>query len=126
VKFSRLISIASALTGRTEVRYHHVAFILRKGNILSIGNNISKTHPITMKHPYKAGEKANIHAELDSILKLRYNIQDFSGYTMVVMRLRSSGKLGLSKPCVGCQSVMNQLNFKDIYYSTNEQEFVKL
>lgn len=100
-----------------NLRFTHVAYILDGKQIICTGTNKPKTHPLLKKYPYRE-ESNHIHAELDAILKL--GKRDCSKYTIVVIRLGRSSHPRYSKPCPGCMHILKQLNFKSIWYSTDD------
>lgn len=121
---TRATQIALALSPQTRgLRRSHVAFLIKKGKIEKIGLNKAKTHPRIPKHPYHEGH-VGIHAELDCILKV--DKEDFSDYKMLVLRVGKNGKLMMSKPCPGCQSVLKQFSLSDVWYSNHKGEIEKL
>lgn len=106
-----------------ELRTSHVAFLIKSNVIHKIGTNKKRTHPETSKHPYHEGE-VGIHAELDCILKS--NKEDLSDYKMIVLRIDRNENLTMSKPCLGCQSVLSQFNIKDIWHSDKNGNITQL
>lgn len=105
-----------------NLRHNHVAIILFQNAPVVVGVNKDRTHPALKIHPY--GKHNSLHAELDACIKLGKD--DCSDYTMVVVKMRRDGTIGSSKPCEGCQSVLNQLNFKKVIYSNSFGEFEEL
>lgn len=103
-----------------KTKQNHIAFIVYKNKIVSIGYNKSKSNPATKRYNYK---KLTEHtcAELSACINA-YGV-NFNKCTMIVMRLRFNGELAFSKPCDGCQHLIQQLGFKKVIYSTNEGEF---
>jgi len=107
-----------------DYRCKHFSFIFYKNRLLTIGiNNPNKTHPKNKKIGFfnRKGEDISdtigVHSELSAILKL--GEEDCSKLTLVNTRINRNFKLDLSKPCNGCTSLLTQLNFKKIYFSTN-------
>lgn len=96
-----------------EMRTSHFAFIFNK-KVINIGWNKQKTHPTMMGHPYHDGTRG-LHAEVDCIVKAGKD--DFSDYNMLVLRVDRNNNLTCSKPCEGCRSILQQFNFKEVYYS---------
>ena len=85
--------------------------------------NRKRSHPKCNQTPYNTTGWNDLHAEMDAAIRLgRTNCKSL---TIVVMRIRSNGKLGLSKPCPGCMHLIEQLGFKKVYYSA-EQNFMEL
>lgn len=120
---AKSIEIARALSPTNlEHRCSHVAFLVKKNRILHIGQNKIKTTPITTRHPYVG--LVGRHAEVDAIFKSqRENLEDFE---LLVLRIaRNTGKLTMSKPCVGCRSIIKQFGIKKKYYSDYEGNIVR-
>lgn len=105
----------------------HVAFIVKKNRIISIGFNKDKTNPNSIKYNYigASGDKivVNTHAELDAILK--YKKSDISNCELIVLRYDGDGKLNNSKPCHGCSNLLKEKRIKKVYFSTSDGRIVK-
>lgn len=120
----RAVQIAHTLCPTNlEMRASHVAFLIKSGKIEKIGVNKRRTHPEISKHPYHEGH-VGIHAELDCILKI--NKEDLSDYEILVLRVDKNNNLAMSKPCSGCQSLLNQFNIKEIWYSDKNSNIIKM
>lgn len=119
----KAIRIAESLcpTNR-ESKSSHIAFLIKSNIIEKIGVNKRRTHPETSKHPYHDGY-VGIHAELDCILKS--DKEDLSGYKMLVLRIDRNGKLAMSRPCPGCQSVIKQFNISEVWFSNKDGNIIK-
>jgi cytidine deaminase len=101
-----------------------MAFLIRCGKIVHIGTNSCKSHPETLKYDYKDHQKVGIHAELAVCMKSdKDNLKD---YKMIVLRVDRTGKLANSKPCCGCQSVIQQFDVGEVWYSDNKGNVVML
>ena len=122
----------SLLKKHGNYRCKHFSFIFNKNRLISIGfNNPNKTHPKNLKIGFfnRRGEDIShtigVHSELSAILKL--GEEDCSKYTLVNTRINRNLKLDFSKLCNGCCSLLSQLNFKKIFYSTsNNYQFLQL
>ena len=101
----------------------HFAFLIKSKIIEKIGINKKRTHPETSKHPYHEGY-VGIHAELDCLLKT--SKEDLRNYKMLVLRIDRNGKLNISKPCRGCQSLLSQFNLKEIWYSDKDGNIIQM
>lgn len=107
-----------------EHRCSHMAFLIRCGKIVHIGTNSCKSHPETLKYDYKDHQKVGIHAELAVCMKSgKDNLKD---YKMIVLRVDRTGKLANSKPCCGCQSVIQQFDVGEVWYSDNKGNVVMM
>lgn len=111
-----------------STRTFHTTFIIKKNKIQKIGVNTSKTHPTNLRYKYtgSAGEDiramVGVHSELSAVLK--YGKEDCSDCTFVNVRIDRKGRVAMSKPCRGCQDMLDQIGFKRLYYSNIDGEFV--
>tara|TARA_Y100000401_G_C8311655_1_gene220087 strand:- start:976 stop:1371 length:396 start_codon:yes stop_codon:yes gene_type:complete len=126
--FKKYIELSKALVTRNS---RHVSFIVNKGKILSIGlNNPQKTHPKILKYNYINREKEDIrhdvgiHSELSSVIKL--GTENLNKHQMINVRIDLNGEVTMSKPCNGCQDMINQLGINEVYYTDKNGIFKKL
>jgi deoxycytidylate deaminase len=63
------------------------------------------------------------HSELNAVIKL--GEEDCSKLTLVNTRINRNNILDHSAPCSGCSDMINQLNFKDVYYCNSNGKFEK-
>jgi deoxycytidylate deaminase len=127
--FSRLIEITKGLYPIDKShRCFHCSFILNKNRIISIGiNQPKKTHRKNLQFGYKNRNGEDIsdltgtHSELDACLKA--GKKDFSNFILINVRIDNNGKINNSKPCLGCQNLIQQLDFKRVYYTDNNGKF---
>lgn len=105
----------------------HVAFIVKKNRIISIGFNKDKTNPNSIKYNYigASGDEivVNTHAELDVVLKYKKN--NISDCELIVLRYDGSGKLNNSKPCRGCSNLLREKKIKKVYFSDSDGKIIK-
>lgn len=119
-KLNKFVEIAKALQPNNHgVKTFHVTFILNKNKILSIGINNPKTHPKTLKYDY--WDDVGVHSELSAVIKL--GKEDCSNYTFINIRLKKDGTVASSKPCRGCQDMLNQIGFKKIFFTNDLGKF---
>lgn len=97
------------------LRYHLCAILARRNKIISFGFNKLKTHPLS-KAPFHC-----IHAELDAIIGI--DADDLAGSTLYVVRVGSHNrsKLMMAKPCIYCQSAIENAGIKDVFYSISDE-----
>jgi len=114
-----------------KCRCKHYSFITKKNKLLSIGiNNPKKTHPKNLKFKYvgrynnNISEYIGVHSELSAVLK--YGVDDLTNHVLINTRVNVAGKIANSKPCLGCQQLIKQLNFKKVYYTTDSGDFAQL
>lgn len=130
--FRKTTEISYALLKKHgNYRCKHFSFIFHKNRLLSIGiNNPTKTHPKNLEIGFfsRSGDNIShtvgVHSELSAILRL--GEEDCSKYTLVNTRINRNNQLDLSKPCKSCLNLVKQLNFKKIFYSTNDNNFIEL
>ena len=127
--FKKYVEITRALMNEGfSTRTFHTTFIIKKNKIQKIGVNTSKTHPTNLRYKYtgSAGEDiramVGVHSELSAVLK--YGKEDCSDCTFVNVRIDRKGRVTMSKPCRGCQDMLDQVGFKRLYYSNTDGEFV--
>lgn len=94
------------------------------GQIISIGCNSNKTHPM-QKHYNKYREKSDmllpkLHAEINCINQLKHLKVNFSKVKLYIYRIRKDRPYGISRPCPSCMAAIKDLGIKDIYYTTND------
>jgi deoxycytidylate deaminase len=108
-------------------RTFHVTFIVKKNKIQKIGINVNKTHPQNLKYDYVGREGIDIrgfvgiHSELSAIMK--YGRDDCSDCTFVNVRIDKNGEVSMAMPCMGCQSLLNQVGYKRVFYTDRNGEF---
>ena len=91
----------------------HVSIIVRKNEIVAVGTNDFRTHPLAKKYGYRFDE---VHSELDALLRYRGPKDN--------LKLNRFGDMRMSKPCCNCLPWCDAL-FDDVWYSTDE-EMVRL
>jgi len=106
----------------TNNKFFHFAFAYKKNNLLAIGqNNPNKTHTSAYRiaKKFKINERyPYLHAETDLISRLWGKYYIDSSLKIVVVRLNKNGDLRNSKPCSKCQKILNALDIKQVYWST--------
>jgi deoxycytidylate deaminase len=102
-------------------RCKHQAFLLRKNKIVAIGINNTKTHPDNLKFAYRYPQAQGTHAEFKACLK--GNKASYKGYELVVIRVDNNGQLAMSKPCEGCQRMLEHYQVDTIWYTNRKGEF---
>jgi len=125
INFSKLEEITRALKHSKQTgKCFHTTFAFKGSKLLAIGiNNYTKQHPLHKFGPYKSSKggdyKAGIHSEVSAIIKL--GLEDCSAITFVNLRIDNNNKLAKSCPCINCQRVLDQLNYKNIWFYDGEK-----
>ena len=107
-----------------QVSWHrstHFAFLLKDRRIAFVGWNKEKSHTAIKRHPY--GPTSGLHAEMDAILRSKSD--DLSQFDLLVLRIDRNMKLNQSKPCVGCQSLIEQVGVRNVYWSDQDGAICK-
>lgn len=110
--------------------YHYAAAFDGNKMICFTQNNPIKTNA----RAYRIGEQFNlpkykeypfVHAESHLISKLldMYNTIDDS-WSVVVLRINRRGLILGSKPCENCTKLLDAVGLKNIYYSTDDSDFI--
>jgi hypothetical protein len=132
MNFAKIREISHALASKhaSDQRCRHFSFIMHKKRVLSIGFNTPKTHPINLKYDFVNKKNVPIHdlvgthSELSAVIKL--GTENCEGLIMVNTRVNRRNEIDFSMPCRGCQSFLDTLNFKKIYYSDKSGNFLQL
>lgn len=111
-RYQRFAKIALELAAESEFDMTHslCALVVSKNEVLSIGYNQSKTHPISEDTPQK-----QLHAEMHAVLRCAAP----EGTDVVVARSKPSGRPGLAKPCPACEGVLRRFGVRRVFYTVN-------
>lgn len=60
-----------------------------------------------------------LHAEMDAIIRTinNHGVEILKECDLHVIRLTKGNKLGMSKPCPGCQEAIKAFGIKNVYWS---------
>ena len=106
---------ATRVAMKSVMTHRHGCVVVVNGDIVSEGYNRATTH---MFHSF------SLHSEVDALNKLKKTKHILIDAEMYVVRIASSRFdhcLKYSKPCTGCQDVINKFGVKKVYYSTNTE-----
>ena len=108
----KLINIAKPLCMNLDRKKKHVSIIVSKGEIVSVGTNQFKTHPIAKAIGYRYSE---MHSELNALLKTdqRKNLHLYN------FRFNRFGEMRIARPCCLCMPWCKAL-FKSIHFSSRD------
>ena len=123
-KFLKIVKKAEFLVKKSRGRCLHFSAILHRNKILSVGiNQCNKTHAFAKRNNY---QYYFIHSELDAVKNFPYPPNFLRKCVLVNIRIsRDFSSLLNSYPCLSCTRLINSLEFKSVWYSTNEG-FIKL
>lgn len=103
----------------------HVGCVaIYQGNIIGIGCNTNKTHPI-QKYYNKYREDSDsllpkLHAEINCINSIKHMDINFSKVKLYIYRLGNDRPYRISRPCPSCMAAIKDLGIKHIYYTTDD------
>ena len=104
-------------------RIHIGCVAVYQGQVIGLGCNSNKTHPIQKKYNrYRNGEDfiPKLHAEISCLNQIKHLNINFSKVKLYIYRIRKDQPFGLSRPCPSCMAAIKDLGIKNIYYSTND------
>lgn len=102
------------------------AAIVYKNDIISLGTNQRKTHPLQAKFA-KHHEAIHIHAEIDAIARAVKRIDPKKLYAcslyVVRVKLTSEGvrMWGLAKPCTGCARAIASFDINRVIWTVDSE-----
>jgi deoxycytidylate deaminase len=108
---------ARLLARKSTMCQKHGAVIVRNGKIIAEGYN----HLVPYFH-----HQRSIHAEIDALLKVsNLGKKELSACDIYVVRIATtdSNIFRLSKPCQNCAKALFDKNIRNIYYSTDNEEY---
>ena len=112
-KIHKLTDIALPVSLEIPRPKKHVSLIVRKNEIVSVGTNNFRTHPLAKKYGYRFDE---VHSELDALLRYKGPKDNL---VLVNYRFNRFGDMRMSKPCCMCLPWCSAV-FDEMWYSTNE------
>lgn len=119
-KILEKVAIATEPVSRQRL----AACLVYKNEIIAIGYNKNKTHPIA-KRFQKHEEAIYLHAEVMALHEASkcITLEQLAKSELYVLRIKKSdcGKIvwGLSKPCCGCMSAIKHFKIKKVHYTNN-------
>lgn len=109
-------------------RIHIGAILVYNKQIVSIGYNTLKTHPIQLHYNQFRSTSDRVfdmnkhthslHAETMCMLASRGLGIDYSKASIFVYSEHKDGSKRLTKPCKGCTKLLKDFGVKSVYYST--------
>lgn len=119
-------------TSDLEKRIKIGAVIVDKSEVISVGSNRRKSHPLQklLNKKYFSSrfgrlydidpiyQHFNIHAELNAILNA--GDRDLNGCSIYVFRRNGNGVISMSRPCKACMAAIKSCGIKKIYYTTKD------
>ena len=117
-----IINKAKTEAKKSTHRFKVGAVIFNKKRIISSGHNYARKSVRSLLPSFQK-RKNSVHAEVDSIIKAK---TDLKGMSMLVVRVNTSGNLGLAKPCDHCMTYIRHVELKDVYYSSTDNKIERI
>ena len=111
-KIDKLTGVALPVSLEIPRPKKHVSLIVRKNEIVSVGTNNFRTHPLAKKYGYRFDE---VHSELDALLRYKGSKDNLK---LVNFRFNRFEDMRMSKPCCKCLPWCVAL-FDEVWYTTN-------
>ena len=116
---------AKAASSLSDFPTHKLGAVMMLGNkVLSVGYNITKTHPIQKTYNIERGYDQNVknngqvHAEMMCIINTRYMDVDWSKVSLYIYREHKNHSPALAKPCPACERAIKERGISQVYYTT--------
>ncbi len=105
-------------------RTHIGCIAVYQGNIIGMGCNTNKTHPMQKYYnryrEYSEKFTPKLHAEINCINQAKHLDVNFSKVKLYIYRIRKDQPFGMARPCPSCMAAIKDLGIRDIYYTTND------
>lgn len=95
----------------------HASALVYKKQVLAVGVNSRKTHPLASK--FNGKDKPCTHSELDAVLQVlnQYGEDVLKRCSIYNLRLTSVDRVAGSKPCVGCSKMLDAFGVRKRYWT---------
>ena len=122
--FQKYLDLSFILRDKPNASNLHFSYIIKKNRILSIGwNNSKKTHSLAAKHGYYEN---HIHSELAAVVKFPHRYYDLAQCTLINIRIQKDGNPMMSRPCKNCLKLLTAFQFKKVWYTGKDGQFLEL
>lgn len=118
-----MLNIAKAASQLSDIEQHKLGAVIAKGTeILAVGQNQAKSHPLQKKYNKFRGhahaeEWSYLHAELSALVKIK-NKKQLHGAKIYISRTNKSGKNALARPCAACFAAIKDFGISRVVYTT--------
>lgn len=107
--------LARAAAMQSDHRYKVGCVLVKNGKPVSVGFNITKTHP-----QFTDAEHPSIHAEVKAILNARCDLRNATAY---VYRETKRGNPALAKPCANCRAYLIEAGIKNVFFTISSEPY---
>lgn len=106
------------------------AGIMYKKEFIAVSTNLNKTHPI-MKRINPNKDKIFQHAEVAATIQAGkiLGIENLKDCSIFIARaVVDNGKFlkGFAKPCKGCQRLIDEVGYKNIFYTEDDENRINI
>jgi deoxycytidylate deaminase len=120
-KHMRFFKVAEAIANTsTYPRVHIGAAIVKRGNVISTGVNMVKSHPFQKKYNelrnFNVEIHHNLHAEMAALL--RAGDENLKGAVVYVYRNDKGNRTAMCRPCPACQAALYDRGVREVRYTT--------
>ena len=131
-KYMKITKRLAISNNKNITRGKLAACLVIQNDLISIGQNSGKTHPIQKKFS-KNAHSIFMHAEINCIINALRVVDedDLQRATLYVHRVKRKSKTdhnwydGLAEPCIGCKQAIEYYRIKKVVYSTNDDGVYK-
>lgn len=125
----RFFAKAKQVARISDFSKQHIGCVaIYHGNIIGLGCNSNKTHPIQKKYDkyrivYSTGNTEalpKLHAEINCLNQIRHLDINFARVKLYIYRIKNGQSFGMARPCLSCMAAIKDLGIKNIYYTTND------
>ena|SRR6478609_6833794 len=95
----------------------HSSAIVYKKQVIGVGRNSRKTHPLSVK--FNGATKPCIHAELAAIISVvnNYGADILKKCDIYCLRITNTDKVAIAKPCDGCSKAILAFGIRRTFYT---------
>ena len=126
----KIFNLARNVSKLSNITKHNIGAVLvaKNGDVLGVGANVRKTHPLQAELAAKVGleHKIFLHAELQCLINAKR--RDVRGARLFIYREFVDGGTALARPCPICMAGIKRFGIKEIVYTTPDgyaTEYVK-
>jgi len=116
---SRYFELAESVSNLSDYpRIHIGSVIVKNKEVVSVGQNMMKTHPAQHRYNQYVPHPFNqdyLHSEINAIRKAR--AENLRGSTLYIFRRDRNGNTAMCRPCNACMQAIKDSGIKEIYYS---------
>lgn len=95
----------------------HSSAIVYKKQVLAVATNSRKSHPL--QRQFGGPDKIVLHSEVAAIVKVinLHGADILKKCSLYNFRLTKGGKVGISRPCAGCQRAIEAFGIRKVYWT---------